>query len=472
VQTIFLEGKALVDKKDERAPLYPNLPPIAGSLTWCRSLFDRIKEPMDKLQNLSANIIDREEFKDVQKLYQSIVKSIKDYEDSRILAWQKESDESSKDKMQEFLLKRDEDDLLKVNFDPALVRLLRETRYFLLLDRSIPQSASDLYKNDDTLRRQVNALDSVVIKYNYIKTCLIPVEEPLITKRIANMDQILKPGIEKHIWKSPEIDQFIDSVRPTVEDIFAIVEKMKHDLEKIREVLHQVDEPLLERKNKPVPVDEFMNQHNARINDKKSKITLLSQQILRFVKEIGEVLKVDKKSPSWKDYTDYVDEVVLNGVIKAITTSCDYLENQIHHELIDKHQLQPIFEIKLDLSGKEIKYEPEIDNLDRPMSIINCINSWIKDFINLGHLIKRIGHESTADYIVEIRDSFEVKDSFAKVFSSVEWIINATGEFRKGFDDYSYLWDADPNDIFEKFVDDEVSKEMEIWRQKMAQQEA
>jgi len=99
VQTIFLEGKALVDKKDERAPLYLNLPPIAGSLTWCRSLFDRIREPMDKLQHLSQAIIDREEFKDVQKLYQSIVKSLKEYEDQRILQWEKESDESSKEKL-------------------------------------------------------------------------------------------------------------------------------------------------------------------------------------------------------------------------------------------------------------------------------------------------------------------------------------------------------------------------------------
>jgi len=32
----------LVDKLDERAPLFNNMPPIAGSLTWCRGLRDRI----------------------------------------------------------------------------------------------------------------------------------------------------------------------------------------------------------------------------------------------------------------------------------------------------------------------------------------------------------------------------------------------------------------------------------------------
>jgi len=65
VQSIFLEGKALVDKIDERAPIPNNLPPIAGALNWTSGLLERIKEPMDRLQGLSQSIQDREEYKDV-----------------------------------------------------------------------------------------------------------------------------------------------------------------------------------------------------------------------------------------------------------------------------------------------------------------------------------------------------------------------------------------------------------------------
>jgi len=42
VQTIFLEGKILIDKNDEKSPIYNNYPPVAGTLTWCRTLKDRI----------------------------------------------------------------------------------------------------------------------------------------------------------------------------------------------------------------------------------------------------------------------------------------------------------------------------------------------------------------------------------------------------------------------------------------------
>lgn len=44
-----MEGYELVDKLNERAPIYNNMPPIAGALMWCKGLRDRITEPLDKL---------------------------------------------------------------------------------------------------------------------------------------------------------------------------------------------------------------------------------------------------------------------------------------------------------------------------------------------------------------------------------------------------------------------------------------
>ena len=58
-QTIFLEGKNLIDKNDERSPIYNNYPPVAGTLTWCKTLKDRIKEPLKKLDALGNGIDER-----------------------------------------------------------------------------------------------------------------------------------------------------------------------------------------------------------------------------------------------------------------------------------------------------------------------------------------------------------------------------------------------------------------------------
>lgn len=88
VSTLFIEGKILVDKQDEKAPISNNLPPIAGALNWTKGLVERIKEPMDKLTELAQSVQDREEYKDVQKLYASLLKNIREYDAHKIAQWE------------------------------------------------------------------------------------------------------------------------------------------------------------------------------------------------------------------------------------------------------------------------------------------------------------------------------------------------------------------------------------------------
>jgi len=99
VQSIFLEGKSLVDKIDEKAPIPNNLPPIAGALNWTSGLLERIKEPMDKLASLSQSIQDREEYKDVQKLYASLCKNLREFEELKIKQWEQGVEESTEEKL-------------------------------------------------------------------------------------------------------------------------------------------------------------------------------------------------------------------------------------------------------------------------------------------------------------------------------------------------------------------------------------
>lgn len=61
VQELFLQNR-------DGPPISWNLPPIAGALTWCRGLVDRIQIPMAKLQQLDRTILDREEAKEVAKV--------------------------------------------------------------------------------------------------------------------------------------------------------------------------------------------------------------------------------------------------------------------------------------------------------------------------------------------------------------------------------------------------------------------
>jgi dynein heavy chain len=188
----------------------------------------------------------------VQKLYTNILKTIKDYEESKLLYWQKEIEESSDDKLKQALLCKDENGLLKVNFDPALVRLLREVKYLKQLHMTVPQTAESIFEKANTYRYQTVSLDMIVQNYNKIITCLNEVEEPLVKKRIQAMDKDVEPGIITYKWKSPEINDFIKKTKDTVDSLYEIVDKMKKSLENITNELLKFKKPMVERKNKPI----------------------------------------------------------------------------------------------------------------------------------------------------------------------------------------------------------------------------
>ncbi len=78
---------------------------------------------------------------------------------------------------------------MKVNFDPILVRLLREVKYLKQLNATVPETAEKLFEKADTYRRQVVSLELIIQNYNKIITCLNDVEEPLVKKRIVKMDE-------------------------------------------------------------------------------------------------------------------------------------------------------------------------------------------------------------------------------------------------------------------------------------------
>ena len=157
VAQIFQDGKVLIEKNDENGPISLNMPPIAGAISWTSGLYERVREPMDRLQLLSQSIQDREEYKDIQKLYNSLCKSLREFEQEKIEGWEKAVEENTENQLNKFLLVREENDIapegyVRVNFDPILTALLREVKYLQLLDINVPERAKTLFEKVDIYR--------------------------------------------------------------------------------------------------------------------------------------------------------------------------------------------------------------------------------------------------------------------------------------------------------------------------------
>jgi dynein heavy chain len=206
MQQMFMEHR-------DNPTISSNLPPISGALNWCRGLLERIKQPMEKLKQMNRAVLDREEAREVVKTYTSLVASLGEYEHVKIEEWGEEIESSSQSKLKlPLLIRNPETGLLSVNFDPKLVELLREVKYFLLLGLNVPSSAKSIYSKVETFRRQTGNLDLIVKMYNEVQTTLLPVERPLLKTHLDKIDKTLKQGIKSINWKSHGIDFFCHRV--------------------------------------------------------------------------------------------------------------------------------------------------------------------------------------------------------------------------------------------------------------------
>jgi dynein heavy chain len=148
-----------------------------------------------------------------------------------------------------------------VNFDPVLVRLLREVKYLCLLEIKVPETASNIYTKVNIFRSQIGNLDLIVNMYNEILATLLPVERPLLAERIERINKSLQPGIDQLKWNSSAIDPFINQNMANVKEVDELVKKMKDNVKKMKEMMSKWERPLFERKNKPMFPDDLEQTH-------------------------------------------------------------------------------------------------------------------------------------------------------------------------------------------------------------------
>jgi dynein heavy chain len=387
----------LVDTGNDEAPIFSNLPPVAGAIYWSRCLRARVLDTLPKLIYYNGMVRQVPEiFYDVERLQKEIIAQLDAYERKRYSEWAHDEVDKAREKLKMRLLRRhDKTGLLKVNFDPALVRLLREVRFLLVCGLDVPQEALEMFSRHDTYRRWVAQLDRIVELYNSVLTELLPVEEPLLEERILKMDQALSPGLTEMRWRNEElIPDFIQQAMKVVSDVAGVVDIMKGNLRKISTILSSwCGESLLERKRgaKPMSMDEFDIGHKARVGVRLMNMADGGKEIHRYVKDSSESLKISKAAPTWKAYVDFVNNIVIEGLVSAIAVSLQYLCEILDPLIISRHEMLPLFDVKIELEAGEINFDPAfLDDFTSRITLRTTIEGWLKDFFAIATVLPRL----------------------------------------------------------------------------------
>jgi dynein heavy chain len=451
VQELFLQYR-------DSCPIAWNLPPIAGGLTWCRGLVERIMIPMNKLHQLERSILEREEAKEVSKIYTTIMASLQEFENQKIEEWARDVEFSSHTKLKLPLLTRNpETRLLSVNFDPALVRLLREVKYFLLLGLNVPDSALEIYQQVEIFRRWTGNLDLIVNMNNDVLNSLLPVEKPLVQPYLAKFDVAIERGLSSLNWKANGINEFIADSMEQVTSVNDIVRTMKENLRTVTEQLAGYRKPLMQRKTKPTVKEEFEREHKNMVKERYTDIKEGGKAIHQMVKDTNKALRVSNASNDWRAYVDFVNNVVVDGLGKVIYSSLDYLFEQISPEIIAKEDKLPMIEIKLDLVSvrgdddvrrEETRFQPDLGEAGGK-GVGDLVSSWIGSFFNVATLIKRLDNDGT--YLREMHADHDVCILLAMINETLSDNEAKCYAVKAQYDKHSYLWKTNLVEYFEEF---------------------
>jgi len=168
-----------------------------------------------------------------------------------------------------------------------------------------------------------------------------------------------------------------------VKEVDELVKKMKENVRKMQEMMQKWEKPLFDRKPKPYYPEDLESAHSAMIMPRLEDIRTHGKDIHKLMKESVDNIKPDKKSAQWLAYVDYVNGLIIEGITKGINASMAFLADQISIYYNKHHQLAPIFDIKVDLRDREVRFDPPIEHTQRGNGIKDIITRIIDDFISL-----------------------------------------------------------------------------------------
>ncbi|PNW78281.1 hypothetical protein CHLRE_09g403800v5 [Chlamydomonas reinhardtii] len=473
----------------DRPIVAKNSAPYSGAAYWVRGLMERIKDPMDRLLTMNKMVLESELFREIQRTYDHLWEEMTEYRTRAVDAWCAQVAATSDEKLNLPLLSLIEETadgirVLGVNFDPALVRLLRETKYFLLLETStqdknadrnaekaaeggevevvkkapklsVPDSAKDLFASADTFRQQISALDLICSIYNKVQRTILAVEKPLVQQKLDAVEQALNRGLAELNWKCAEIDTYIKECMELVKDVDLVLNTIKDNVKATQGILAMWEKNLMfERKDgKTYTFDELNDAFNQLIQQRHSEIRDAGKEITKLLSSSNRVLKVSKGAASWRAYVDYFSNIVIDGFSAAIISTVRYLLSQIDPDILAKTESSPLLEIQVELVAPDIVWKPDLGEGGAKPGLRDMIKKWLQSFLEIGQLMKRLD-VGEGNYAKELEEDFEVYDALNQVMMVTLANESRCEDFKNQFAKFDYLWKQDLQATLQQFITD------------------
>jgi dynein heavy chain, axonemal len=234
----------LFEQYKDNPPIPKNAPPVAGAIIWARSIFGRIKAPIDQFKQ-NEELLKSDKGKEVTNQYIELCKTLeRDYENKLFENWKHQNMEKAirllknmilVDKYEKKLTKKqkkniniDDEQQIKnlrkedvdrnyfVNFSPELKVIIREAQYLDKIGKDVPQTIINIALQESNYIHQVDKLEQLLREYRVAISDLKDVEKDLLQQQIKEMNIYMDKGCENHNWFSLSIKEYIKDCREAI----------------------------------------------------------------------------------------------------------------------------------------------------------------------------------------------------------------------------------------------------------------
>ncbi|KAA6360754.1 MAG: putative dynein heavy chain [Streblomastix strix] len=312
------------------------------------------------------------------------------YETEKYKLWARDIDLTSAEKLDLPLLRK-EDSLdhsayirISVNFDPALVALLREVRYLQSVGIEVPPEAQEVYSQTDVFQKHVGTLTTVVEQYNWLADNMLPEEEALIAHELDEATQRLEPGLKQLNWKSEGVEEFLKQSSESVGELYRKLTAAHNNLREITNKLKSWAAPMMKRDpkdRKMVNPQDVNDRIAARVNEFKKGSSRLQELV-----EQNRVLfsDIDAQNDAWINYLKMVSKLIIEGLVRIVRASMEHLKN-----LMGASHDEPLYEVKLLLQKSSLDFVPSISS-SQEGSLRTMVRTWVKGFFSAASAIQRV----------------------------------------------------------------------------------
>ncbi|NXY61839.1 DYH10 protein, partial [Callaeas wilsoni] len=452
-------------------PLYKNHPPVAGAISWSRSLFCRIKHTITRFQE-EEELLATERGKEVKQIYLQVAKKMKEYEDQKYRQWRERTEQ-----MLPLLLK---DTLLTVssateepvttkksvcftlNFPPEIQEIIIEAKYMEQLGLPVPEMARYVALQEDKYLRYTSRLKAMLDRYHKLMEMMNEAETKLLDDYIQELWRILKAGHKRLTWKSVGIGEFIVQCTQTIGKLELLVHQIHNISEDISSKLQSIEStnlykfPRSKNGDKLPGAKEFFDyvkrEQAIDVEHMVKKYSAIPQLLIEVE---GRVANTNSgKSPKLASYYAYWENRIYQVLTQLIVKNLQAFNAAVLANV-------PLLQIEAVLSVPEITLQPNASEIEKMtvQSIQDCVEV-TKHVVRWMHgtCIECPPQHVKADEVVtfsfysDVSQSPVIIEQAVLITQNVHKLLASLSECLNQWKRYDLLWKSDKGSVLDRLA--------------------